>query len=67
MTVKERLHRLIDEMHEDQAYGLLMDLEQPLPPLTAEDRASIERGFADSRAGRTKPHAEIVAKYGPKD
>ncbi len=63
MTAKERLHQLIDEMHDDQAAVLLMDLEER-HALSDEDRASIERGFADSKAGRTTPHAEIAAKYG---
>lgn len=66
MTVKEKLHQLIDEMHEDQAFGLLEELERPLPPLSAEDRESIERGFADSKAGRTRSHESVAAKYGIK-
>ena len=47
MSAKERLHELIEEMHDDQAAVLLMDLERPMPPLTAEDIASIER-WADA-------------------
>ena len=64
MSTKERLHQIIDEMNDDQASVLLMDLEAPRPPLTNEDREAIARGLADSEAGRTRPHADVMKKYG---
>lgn len=67
MTAKEKLKQLIDEMHEDQAFGLLEHLERPLPPLSAEDRASIARGLADSEAGEVFDEAEVLAEFGIDD
>ncbi|MCC6960531.1 MAG: hypothetical protein IT301_11840 [Dehalococcoidia bacterium] len=64
MSTKERLHQLIDEMNEDQAAVLLMDLEWEPSPLSAEDREAIARGLADSEAGRTRPHAEVMKRFG---
>lgn len=64
MSTKERLHKLIDEMNDDQAAVLLLDLEEPRPSLSEEDKASISRAFADSEAGRTRPHADVMRKYG---
>ena len=46
MSSKERLHQLIDEMNDDQAAVLLLDLEEPREPLSTEDTASIKRGRA---------------------
>lgn len=59
MSVKEKLHRLIDEMNEDQAAVLLMDLETPPPPLTPEDRASIARGREQARSGQLRTTEEV--------
>jgi len=41
-----------------------MDLEREPPPLSAEDREAIARGLADSEAGRTRPHAEVMKRFG---
>lgn len=59
MTVKEEIHRLVDELPEGQAQRVLEDLryasaEVDDEPLTAEDLASIDRGMEDVRAGRVK-------------
>ncbi len=62
MTAKERLHQLIDEMHDDQAAVLLMDLERP--PLSEADHEAIARGLADSEAGRTFSEQEVMAEFG---
>ena len=67
MSPKARLHELIEQMNDDQAAVLLMELDLPYPPLTAEDIASIERGRADSRAGRTTPHEEVMHRFGLTD
>ncbi|MGE3075928.1 MAG: hypothetical protein AB7N24_08585 [Dehalococcoidia bacterium] len=52
MSTKERLHQLIDEMNEDQAAVLLMDLNEPMPRLSAEDVAAIDEGLSQLRAGQ---------------
>lgn len=62
MSVKEKLHRLIDEMNDDQAAVLLMDLETPPAPLTPEDRASIERGLQQARAGQLRTTEEVFER-----
>jgi hypothetical protein len=64
MSAKERLHELIDGMHDDQAEVLLLELERPMPPLTPEDIASIERGRAELRAGKGIPHEEVLRRFG---
>jgi hypothetical protein len=64
MSTKERLHEIIDEMDEDQAEGLLMELDRPSPPLSAEDIASIERGRAELRQGKGIPHEEVLRRLG---
>ncbi|NJD63792.1 MAG: hypothetical protein FIB00_00865 [Chloroflexi bacterium] len=51
MSTKERLHRLIDEMNDDQAAVLLMDLEEPRPPLTDEEREAIATARQELRSG----------------
>ena len=66
MTVKEKLHKLIDEMHEDQAAVLLMDLEEH-EPLSEEDRKEISAGLADAEAGRVFDEAEVLAEFGIHD
>ena len=66
MTAKDRLHQLIEEMHEDQAFGLLQDLETPAP-LSEEDRKAIAEGLADSEAGRVFEESEVLAEFGIKD
>ncbi len=58
MTVKEELHRLVDELPELHAYelqGYLRELNATQvddEPLTAEDHQAIARGEADLEAGR---------------
>jgi hypothetical protein len=49
-------------MDEDQAEGLLMELDRPSPPLSAEDIASIERGRAQARAGQGRTTDEVFAR-----
>jgi len=59
MTVKEELHRLVDELPEDHAElarQWLEDLRDAADtdgrPLDAEALASLDRGLADIAAGR---------------
>lgn len=52
MSTKERLHQLIDEMNDDQAAVLLMDLEEPRPPLTDQEREAIANARQELRDGR---------------
>ncbi|HMO96533.1 MAG TPA: hypothetical protein PKD27_10470 [Tepidiformaceae bacterium] len=61
MTVKERLHQLIDEMHEDQAAVLLLDLEECD---VGEDAliAEIARARDELRRGEGIPHDEAMAR-----
>jgi hypothetical protein len=61
MTTRESLHRLVDELPEEQAElarQWLEDLRDAAdeggPPLDAEALASVDRGLADVAAGRVK-------------
>ncbi|MEX0781178.1 MAG: hypothetical protein WED87_02865 [Dehalococcoidia bacterium] len=71
MTAKEALKELVEDMSEGEAahaYDLLrfeqareMDQERRLTP---EERAAIDRGLADLRAGRFIDHEEIEREFG---
>ncbi len=60
MTVKEELHRLVDELpesHGEELRRFMDDLRQTEiddEPLTEDDLAAIERGEEDIRLGRVK-------------
>ena len=61
MTVKEEIHRLVDELPEDQAElvrQMLQDLRDGADPdgepLDTEAMASLDRGLSDIAAGRVK-------------
>ena len=61
MTVKEEIHRLVEELPENQAElarQMLQDLcdaaDANGPPLDPEVLASLDRGLADIAAGRVK-------------
>ncbi|MEK7409138.1 MAG: hypothetical protein AAB225_29090 [Acidobacteriota bacterium] len=68
MTVKDELHRLIDQLPEDQARELLDDLRDAADadgePLDAEALASLDRGLADIAAGRVKPLEDYERERG---
>jgi len=71
LTNKESLHQLVDELPEDQAElarVLLEDLRSATdpggPPLDDEAPASLDRGIADSAAGRVKPLDEYERERG---
>lgn len=53
---KEEAHKLIDQLPADATWD---DLMQEIYV-----REAIEKGLADSKAGRTKSVADIRAKYG---
>jgi hypothetical protein len=53
--IKEEAHRIIDRMPADATWDDLMH--------EIYVREVIERGLADSKAGRTKDVSEISAKY----
>ncbi len=54
--VKEEAHKLVDKMPQDSTWDDLMH--------EIYVRQAIERGLADSRAGRTTEVREVRAKYG---
>lgn len=56
MIIKEEAHKIIDRMPEDATWDDLMH--------EIYVREVIERGLADSKAGRTKDVKEIRAKFG---
>ena len=73
MSIKEELHRLVDELREDQceeARRILQDLcakngaEPNDGPLSPETLAAVEEGLADIQAGRTITLEELESKYG---
>jgi len=62
MTTKEALHRLIDELPDDQAERLLRDIDDPVlrarasapiddEPETADEAAAVAAGIADLERG----------------
>ena len=53
---KEEAHKLVDRMPRNATWDDLMH--------EIYVREAIERGFADSKAGRTKDVREVRAKYG---
>jgi predicted transcriptional regulator len=68
MSAKQELRHYIDELSDDEALSLWQRIQceasEPIPPLTDADRASIERGLAQLKAGRGIPHAEVLRKLG---
>ena len=54
--IKEEARRLIDRLPENASWDDLM--------YEIYVRQAIERGLADSDAGRTKPIEEVRARYG---
>jgi len=55
-SVKDEAHKLVDNLEKDATWDDLM--------YEIYVRQAIERGMADSEAGRTKPIEQIRAKYG---
>ena len=62
MSAKERLHQLIDEMNEDQATVLLMDLDAVPPPLSDSEHAAIHEAREALRAGKGVPLDEAIRR-----
>jgi hypothetical protein len=71
MTTREALHRLVDDLPDDQAELARVWLEDLRgaadddgPPLDAEALASLDRGIADVAAGRVKALKEYDRERG---
>jgi hypothetical protein len=68
MTAREALREYIEELSEDEAAHLLDRLRwealDSSAPLTAAQRAAVERGLADIAAGRVTDHDEVVRRLG---
>jgi hypothetical protein len=62
MSTKERLHQLVDEMNDDQAAVLLIELEDEPPPLSEAERAEIDLARGQLRAGEGIPHDELMRR-----
>lgn len=54
--IKEEAHRLVEKLPDDASWDDLM--------YEIYVRQAIERGLADSDAGRSKPMEEVRARYG---
>jgi predicted transcriptional regulator len=54
-TVRQKVHELADQLPANATWG---DVRYQV-----ELRASIERGLADSEAGRVTPHEEVVKEF----
>ena len=66
MTSKVELHRLVDDLPDEEAARLLHGLRDEMDeePLSKQDLASVERGLEDLSAGRSVTLAELKQKYG---
>ncbi len=71
MTTRETLHRLVDQLPDDQAELARVWLEDLHdapdaggPPLDAAALASLDRGLAGIAEGRTKPLEEYERERG---
>jgi len=62
MSTKERLHQLIDEMNDDQAEVLLLDLAAAPHPLSDDERAEIQKARQELRDGKGIPHEEVMRR-----
>jgi predicted transcriptional regulator len=62
------LRDLVDDLSEEKAAEVLEWLEaevnQESWPISDEERAAVERGLADSRAGRLVPLEEVEEELG---
>ncbi len=82
MTTKERLHRLVDELSDDEAERALAlvegeredsviaafrDAPEDDEPFTAEDEAAIEEADEDIAAGHIVSHGVILRSAPPED
>jgi predicted transcriptional regulator len=64
MTIKERLHKLVEKEPEDPMIVAFRDAPEDDEPWSEEDEAAAAEGRADIAAGRTVSHEEMLRKYG---
>lgn len=79
MTTRDKLHRLVDELPEEELEGTLeliasrredpvvaifRDAPEDDEPLTSEEEAALAEADADVAAGRTVPLEEVERRYG---
>jgi len=71
MTVKEELHRLVDQLREDDLLEVREFIEDLRPAAEADDESlhpetleSLDRGLADIQAGRVKPLEQYERERG---
>ena len=66
MMAREALRQYIEQLSDEEVRSLWdrIQCEEAYPPepLTPEEIASIERGIADSEAGRVTPHDEVMLR-----
>jgi len=55
-TIRQKVHQLADALPSNATW---QDVRYQV-----ELRASVERGLADSEAGRTTPHDEVLKEFG---
>lgn len=72
MSVREDLHKLVDQLPDDAAQDVLqyarfvLTLEaapEDDEPLTDEDLAALSEAEQDIKAGRVTPHEEVKARF----
>jgi hypothetical protein len=75
MTTKEALHRLIDELPDDQAERLLRSIDDPVllararaplddEPETADEAAAVAEGIADLERGDVLTTEQLRREFG---
>jgi len=68
VTAKEALRDYIDELSDEEALSLWQRIQceesEPPAPLTEGERAAIERGLADTHAGRTFSLEDVESELG---
>ncbi len=68
MTAKQALLDLVQDLSEDEAAELMEKLRLngtiKFKPMTDEQRASLQRGMAQTDAGLGVPHSEVMRRFG---
>jgi predicted transcriptional regulator len=67
VTAKQALLDLVHDLTEDQAADLMERLQAAgaikFKPMTPEQRASLQRGIAQTDAGLAVPHSEVLRRF----